>query len=590
MVSSGRGRPAALPPIDHHRPEPLDADGLHVTHRNRHGDVITFDFTELPAPEPLQRSLAVLFAARCTPQIWGSHLSSESLWRHLIQFTQFMAEQPEPVCDLHDVTASLVRRWRNSVPLHAERPLSRILPLLHGDPRLQSGPVADELLRRRSGPKAVRESYSRDEFDQISRMARRSFRQALRRIELNAAHLQRWRGGECVTGSAEWIVGEALDLLADTGSMPCYSVRDTRTGTGRAHVLMKRYREPLGGMAPEHTWQRLFLSRMEAVSLSVLLMTEFGWNLSVINELAVPRSSPDPGLDGQPTYRVEIVKPRRDRSRYHETQNFTDVGASSAGRVITHALNATRFARAIVDRERPGTDRLIVWRAESVGGHAVVRADREQPVEPLHFGLTSDDASRWATAHGLNGSPFRRGRRTVVTVNHRQPRQHSDDTYARTYALVDRRVQQESIETIAAGAEDALDKARHTLLIARLHQDHRVGDRETATADCADPNSSPFTTSPGHGCTASFLLCLACPNAHIHPGHHPRLVHLHTALTNLRSVLVTAQWDHIWAEHHQRLEDLKSRLGPTTWGDALNRITANDREIVDHLLNGALDR
>ena len=31
------------------------------------------------------------------------------------------------------------------------------------------------------------------------------------------------------------------------------------------------------------TWQRLFLTREEAVALGVLLLAEFGWNLSVID-------------------------------------------------------------------------------------------------------------------------------------------------------------------------------------------------------------------------------------------------------------------------------------------------------------------
>ncbi len=568
----------------------MAADGLRVHHRNRRGNVETFNFAELPVAEPMQRSLAALFAVRCEPSTWSSHLSSISTWRHLLQFAQFIAEQPEQVRDLDDLTAALVRRWRNSMPLGSDhRPLARIAPLLRDDSRLQSGPVADELLRRRQAPKpAAQESYSHEEFQQITKAARRSFRNALRRIEMNAVHLDRWRHGEFPNDSVDWLIGEALNELALTGSMPQYVMRDSRTKNG-ARVLVKKYREPLGGMTPECTWQRLFLSRMEAVALGVLLLAEFGWNLSVINDLAVPRPTPDPGHDGRPTYRVEIAKPRRDRGRYHETQNFTDDGAASAGRLLTQALNATRVARTLVARDAPDTDRLIVWRAENRGGNIVTSGDREQPVGPFHFGFASDDARVWAQANGFSGSPFRRGRRTVVTLHHRQPRQHSEDTYARKYALVDRRVQRESIETIAAGAEGALEQARQTVLVAQMHDAKKPGALETATADCADPNSSPFTASPELGCTASFLLCLACPNAHVHPGHHPRLAHLHDAMTNLRSVLTPAQWGPVWAEHHARLDDLKTRLSPTIWSDALQQVTDYDRQIVEHLLAGALD-
>jgi hypothetical protein len=42
------------------------------------------------------------------------------------------------------------------------------------------------------------------------------------------------------------------------------------------------------------------------------------------------------------------------------------------------------------------------------------------------------------------------------------------------------------------------------------------------TADCADETASPWPARDG-GCGADFLLCLGCPNSHVHPGHYPRL-------------------------------------------------------------------
>lgn len=76
------------------------------------------------------------------------------------------------------------------------------------------------------------------------------------------------------------------------------------------------------------TWQRLFLSRMEAIALGVLLMAEYGWNLSVIDQAEVPRASPDPGEDGHPTYRIPLEKARRGAGRQYETRNVTDDGAA----------------------------------------------------------------------------------------------------------------------------------------------------------------------------------------------------------------------------------------------------------------------
>jgi len=150
-------------------------------------------------------------------------------------------------------------------------------------------------------------------------------------------------------------------------------------------------------------------------------------------------------------------------------------------------------------------------------------------------------------------------------------------------------VQADAVEVIASGAQDALSRAEKTVLVAGLREGPVAGDVETVTADCADPNSSPFTASPEGGCTASFLMCLACPNAHVHPGHHSRLSHLHHALTNLRSVLSPEVWRRDWADHYARLQDLKTRLGEPVWTRARSQLSDTDRGLVDDLLHGVLD-
>ncbi|MBZ4534098.1 hypothetical protein [Mycobacterium avium] len=584
---STRGREAALPRHDHTRPRRLAFDGLLVQHRNNAGQVKDYDFATLPVAQPLQQSLAALFASRCVPETWAAHTTSQGYWRLLVRFTRFLAEQPETVIDLDDLSTAIVRRWRNSMALTDKRPFTDVALLLRGDPRLQSGPIADELVRRIRSPKSTTQSYSRNELQDIKAAARRTFRTALTRIEHNADHLQRWRQGGFADNTPDWLIGHALSVLAETGSMPEYRMSNPKTKDGFG-LLVKKYRGPLGGTTAEATWQRLFLSRMETTAMAVLLMIEYGWNLSVIDGLKVPRASPDAGHDGRPTYRVMLEKPRRGPGRHHESRNLTDDSATSPGRLITHALRATRFGRAVVEQLAPGTDRLIVWRTGNRGWETV-HSDRHQPVGPFRFGVSSFDAATWAKSEGFTGSPFLRGRRTVIALNRREPTQHSEETYERNYTLVDKHVQQEAVEVIAAGAEDALCRANKAVLIADLRDTADPGDVETATADCADPSSSPFSHLPENGCTASFLMCLACPNAHIHPGHHSRLAHLHEALTNLQSVLPPRIWRRDWAQHHARLQDVKTRLGEPTWTAALSQVTDTDRGLIDNLLHGALD-
>lgn len=537
---TGRGRRAALPDGDHARPEYLITNqqgGIVVRHYNRHGQILEFDFSELPVAAPIQSSLAALFAARCTPARWSAHGTSKTVWIHLRQFAQFLARQQRPPQNLGELTPALVREWRAACDYMC---WIMIAALLRDDPRLQEGPVADALARRSKAARSKVQSYSEAELGEVRKAARRQFRSALQRINDNALHLQRWRDGVIDQDSPEWVIGEGLDLLVRTGDLPKYTCK------GGQLSLVRRYRRAFGGTSGAATWQRLFLTREEAAALGVLLMAEFGWNLSVIDRLAVPVASPDQGNDGHPTYHVSLEKPRRGPGRHHETRNVTDHDAGSPGRLITQALAATRFARAIVEETAPGTDRLIVWR-NAQPWRQVTDGDRLPPVGPFSFGIDTGAARTWARAEGLDGSPFRRGRRTVVALDRREPAQHSQETHDRAYVLPDKRVQAEAVEVIAGGAEDAAARARTVVLLAQVRDQPDPGDAETATADCSSPGDSPWP-APDGGCGASFLLCLACPNARVHAGHHPRLAHLHEALGSLRSVLPPNAWAADWRE------------------------------------------
>lgn len=578
---SPRGRRASLLPADHSRPESLAHDSLVVYHYDSEHRVKEYDFSTLPIGEPMQRSLAALLAAQCTPHRWGVHGTSKTHWMAVKKFATFLSRQEHPPRDLDELSASLVKRWRTD-PGVGYPVITAISTLLRRDPRLQTGLVADELAVRVRQPKSKTQSYSEAEFDQIKAAARRTFRAALLRINENAGHLDRWREVSFAKGSEDWVVGEALDVLARTGDLP-YQV-----GPSGRRSLSRKYRTALGGTRAGVTWQRLFLSSTEATALGVLLMAEYGWNLSVIDRAEVPRAAPDQGEDGHLTYRIALEKRRRGAGHHHETRNVTDDGASSPGRLITEALAATRFARAVVEDLAPGTNRLVVWHT-SIGIREVSSTDRPLPVGLFHFGVPPTAARLWGRREGFGGSPFRRGRRTVNALDRREPGQNSQDTHDRDYVLVDKRVQADAVEIIAAGAEDAANRARKAVLVAQLRDGPTTEDVETATADCRDYGNSPYPAAVGGGCGASFLMCLGCGNARVHPGHHSRLAHLHHALANLRSVLAPSVWEAEWGDTHDRLDDLKHKLGNGVWTQALTGVTNSDRELIDHLLTGDLD-
>ncbi|WP_049650384.1 hypothetical protein [Kitasatospora sp. MY 5-36] len=581
---SRRGRKAVLPAAGHSRPERLQPDGLLVRHFNMAGRVREYDFATLPVAEPLQRDLAVLFAARCDPNRWSVHRSSRSVWFWLEVFGKFLAALESPPQRVEEFTAALIDRfWLVMASTGTNRAGFRLVcSLLLDDQRLQGGPVSDALARRIPAHKSTRQSYSTSEFEEIKLVARRMFRSALLRIEENARHLERFRAGEFAPDSTPWVVGEALELIARDGDLPRIP------GPSGQPYVAKKYRKALGGQATEATWQRLFLSRPEAAALGVLLLAEYGWNLSVIDRAEVPRAAPDPGGDdGKVTYRIPVEKRRRGGGEWYETENVTDHGAGTPGRLITEALAATRFARAAVERLAPGTDLLVVSRTGRVG-RELGDKDRHPPVGPFYFGLGHDDVKWWTGKVGLKGSPFQRGRRTVRAVERREPAQHSQETHDRVYVLPDKNVQAAAVPVIADGAEEAVAVARKAVLVAELREAPDPNDAETATADCSDADASPWPAPTG-GCGASFLLCLACTNAHVHPGHHPRLALLHQSLEGLRSALPSSAWRRDWGDHHDRLEELKRRVGPGGWAHALERITGDDRTLIDHLLAGELN-
>ncbi|MFD5720919.1 hypothetical protein [Streptomyces sp. NPDC127036] len=578
---SRRGRKAALPPGEPPRRPPTQVPGtLLVEHRNKKGGVARYDFEECVGAAPLRASMAGLFAGFCTRGVWDSLDTSEQGFWIVQKFSQFMAKYHPEVRDVDGVTVGVWKEWKLSRVMTPTgyNQVTFIARLLREDLRLS--PAARETINERITPvKSVEQSYSTDEFTQTTTVARRLFRAAHLRVTANAAYLAAWRAGEYTEGGADWLVGEALDCIARTGDAPRY------LGKGDRLRMIHRYIRPMGGQDALHTWRRLFPNLSEMTALATLLTVEHGLNLSTVAHMAVPRAAPDPGEDGFPVYRLELEKQRRGSSRHFETRNFADFGASSPGRLITQALEVTSFARALVHEEAPDLDRLLIWRDSSgrAYGEDIVR------VGQFGVGTTTTYACVWAKAEGLPGSPFRRGRRTANVLHRREPGQNTQDTHDSVYVLQDKQAQQGVIGTIADGLDSAVETARETVLVASLRDGPDPNDEPTATADCHDNKRSHFTAH-GVSCAASFLLCLACPNARVHPGHHPRLAHLHQALGYLRSVMEPIQWDEDWYDAHARLGHLQKLLGQPAWDRALGDVTQADRDMIDHLLKGDFDQ
>jgi hypothetical protein len=202
--------------------------------------------------------------------------------------------------------------------------------------------------------------------------------------------------------------------------------------------------------------------------------------------------------------------------------------------------------------------------------------------------------------------------RRTVQVLFGGPRHNTTATHENVYLMRDPRVQAESGDVVAQGLRNAADHAAThvamrlvrdagghdpksaTVLAAQanipanLAEQVHAGALDTPTGACLDFEHSPFT--PAGPCAVSFLLCFACPNALATDRHLPRIVHLHEAMTALRSTVDQAVWNADWAEHHQRVSDLlNTHTSPAERQALRGQATDIDRDLINAMLTRRLD-
>ncbi|WP_234321138.1 hypothetical protein [Streptomyces katrae] len=427
---SGRGRKAVLPPPDFQATERIAADGLQVTVLNKEGFERVFDFAAIGVPQPMRCSLARAFAEQSMG--WNSHASGESYWRSIEVFARFLKDQGQPAEDLGDLTSATLRLWRNN---HKDTPggresLAKMRTLLKREPRLAQGLAAEELARPvpKKGKPSM-QSYRPSERDQVLLVAERQFRTALLRIRENTTLLARYWAGALDPASRDWRIGAALEHIAATGELPGYPDKDGKVYTRAERLLHGKKRGKTTG--------RLFLSRAELTALAVMMTDRYGWNLSVYDRLHVPVITPSAGETATVTYEVLVEKRRSGEGRWFDTENYTDSGADSPGRLITQALEATQHGRALAASLSPGHDLLMVARNRR-RTDVDSNLDRPRNVGALCFGVSKADARVWARTHEI-GSPFQRARRTTVTTTGK-PLQHKRGTHESVYVLPDENV------------------------------------------------------------------------------------------------------------------------------------------------------
>ncbi|MFI6031579.1 hypothetical protein [Amycolatopsis magusensis] len=588
-----------MPGADYTRPASRDATGLVVTVLAENGEgQRVFDFSRLTGALTLRRELAAAFDARCGPGgTWRSARTAHGGYYAARTFLSYLDDLDHAPQALKDLTPAAWSSWRMSLPANntSAELLGRMRQLLLTSPAISTemNRALSRRIRSREAPTVM--SYSLEEFAAIRKAAALRFNVALRRIRGSLEHLRRWQAGEFAEGGQDDLIGTALDSLMRTGDVPLVN-----TSSGHRSVRLP-YARALGGSRSEHTWERLFLTPPECLALAVLLVASEGWNRAVLHTMTMPAHDPAAGEELD-IHRVELRKPRRPARQRYTTNNLVDTGPGSPGRLMSQAIEATAPARHALAALGQPTDRLLVSRHRTpherlfcLGIPALdISAKRGGQHALLHDGDTPVPVS------------LQRLRRTVQVRIRRQPGQNSVHTHESTYLLPDPAMRESARATVEKGLAKAVEHARVVTTLKMVTgaeadvltelADHPAlakavlsGELDTATAACTDFHHSPHS-EPGRPCTASFLLCLACPNAIATRRHLPRLVYLHRALQDLRATLEPRIWELDWREHHDRLEELL--LTHTTIAEqeaVLNEISMRDRRLVEDFLRRRFD-
>jgi hypothetical protein len=316
--------------------------------------------------------------------------------------------------------------------------------------------------------------------------------------------------------------------------------------------------------------QQLFLTSEDLVPLLVLAVALTGRNPETVKELpAEHRVLEDRAVA------VSLIKRRRGKALARQTVHW-EIGPPSRQLhtpggfyLLVHEL--TRRSRAF-----SGTTSLwSVWTGRSdVNGHTAPFGGR------LTRGL---DLSRWAATEGLTGdapdgsqpAPLvlrldrlkttAEARRAKATGGH-LPSTATTNTmdvsylhYLRNDPVI-RAWAEDIIDAALADAEDSARSFQVRVLGPQIHDRFRAdpdaaardlgttparlgqalaGTLDTLAASCLDIDHSPFSNGR---CTASFLMCLHCPNALVLERHLPMLYALLDRLQDALGQMTVPDW------------------------------------------------
>ena len=613
MTSAQKRTAAVTPAGGYSRPRLVSPDGASVSVRTEDGDARVFDFSSVDASPGLSGPLVAAFARASGPDgAWRQMATVHSGWKTLRRFLVFVNKEHPDVTTITGVTAQVWRNWRASTDSASGlngsstvlRTLLREVEGLPAGTRMALNGLIEANVERQMV------AYKRDEIARIVMAARRVFRGAEARISVNREALDRYRDGtepaDCVRvrfRDREWSHGEVLDHLSRTGRMP-----DSFKGVPRERTAALREALGLG----EEGWSyrvSLFPAAHEVYAAMILLVHAKGLNLSVMARIKASDIRRLPGFKpGRWIYQVDVDKPRRGSDRY---SSITFAGR--AARLLQRILAIGEPARDTLDRLGIAEDPLFV---ACLKGSS---ARHESGVFVTDWMDAHGAAAAWherVDVCGPDGEPLRvslKRMRLSVQVIRGEAMGNCVDVSVSVYRGPDPQTHEQVRPVVVQGLNDAVMDAKRRVaariseseataartdpapLAARFGVSEKAvkallaGRLDTATAACLDIMHSPHEIDRAGPCTASFLVCVECPNAVATPDHIPKIVAIRDALVVAARSGAPAVRERHYARHVAAFDDLLSQVPEPELRRARAAMTPADIEAVTQLLNRSLD-
>jgi hypothetical protein len=427
--------------------------------------------------------------------------------------------------------------------------------------------------RRRSvGRREPPGGYSDREFDVIMAAARSEVVRIRNRLQ-NGQRLAQMCGSELAKlDEPRQALAAMLKTIATTGMVPTILRPDGLADRRAMHELAGH----------------LFLRHSDLGPLLTLAVGLSGRNVETIKDLTARHDV----LEGK-AVRVVLAKRRRGPDGMFDTVHW-EIGNPSQhlrtpGGLYLMIEKLTRLSRSFSGT----TSMWSIWTA------------RNRHVGLFDIGLNQDHATRtWRRHHDLLGDDSKpliitmpRLKKTVDVRTTRaagghlpsSTRSNSTSVLFSNYLRGDESVKDWAADVVTAALTDIEADARfaHARVLAstadgqpNISQVSRhlslpntktrallAGELDTVYAACADIDHSPL--SGGRRCSASFLMCLQCPNALVTHAHIPGLKVLHDWLIEQRNTLDLETWWHRYGVTWRAItEHIRPKFTPTEWDKA----------------------